>query len=246
MTNIIRFTARDEYGWDVQNKPVPASTLVPQWWKSMTPYEISPNNLEGKSLILENRVANATFKKCTPMLDALVSGYIITLWADVQVRQIKDEVGNHFPRITWKVNAYRGVFLQHGASSMQIPPPAGYSNLVFKYQNTWIPHTPVGYSVLVTSPFGYKDLPFHAVPAIIDSDKSQLEIIPPMWIKEGFEGVIEAGTPLIQITPFKRENWKTEFDYLKTGEYEKLEDKNFNKHIINHYVRNHWSKKSYK
>jgi hypothetical protein len=89
-------------------------------------------------------------------------------------------------------------------------------------------------------------LPLYAIPAIIDSDKSQLEIIPPMWIKEGFEGVIEAGTPLIQLTPFKRDNWKTEFNYLKNGEYEKLEDKNFNKNLINNYVRNHWSKKSYK
>jgi hypothetical protein len=246
MTNTITFTARDEYGWAVQNKPVPASTLVPQWWKSMTPYDVTPDNPEGKSLIVENREANATFKKCTPMLDALVSGYIITLWADVQVRQIKDENSNYFPRITWRVQYPLGIFTQHGFSSRQIPAPLGYSNIVFKYINTWIPHTPNGYSVLVTSPFGYKDLPFYAIPAIIDSDKSQLEIIPPMWIKEGFEGVIEAGTPLIQLTPFKRDNWKAEFNYLKNGEYEKLEDKNFNKNIINNYIRNHWSKKSYK
>jgi hypothetical protein len=246
MTNIITFTAKDEYGWEVQPKPIPASTLVPDWWKSMTPYDVTPDNPEGKSLIVENSESNASFKKCTPMLDALVSGYIITLWADVQVRQIKDQDGTYYPRITWRVNYPYGIFQQHGISSQSIPPPTGYSNIVFKYMNTWIPHTPPGYSVLVTSPFGYKDLPCHAVPAIIDSDKSQLEVIPPMWLKEGFEGIVESGTPLIQITPFKRENWKSEFDYLKNGEYEKLEDKNFNKNIINNYIRNHWSKKSYK
>jgi hypothetical protein len=246
MSNIIKFTAKDEYGWAVQNKPVPASTLLPYWWRNMSPYEVTPNNLDGKKLIIEDLKSNATFKKCTPMLDALVSGYILTLWADVQIRQEKGFDNKFYPRITWRVNYFQGLFHQHGSSSARIPPPTGYSNLVFKYVNTWIPHTPLGYSIIVTSPFGYKDLPFYAIPAIIDSDKSQLELVPPMWIKEGFEGIVEAGTPLVQLTPFKRENWKSEFDYLKNGEYEKIEDKNFNKNIISNYVKNHWSKKSYK
>jgi hypothetical protein len=246
MSNIIKFIAKDEYGWEIQNRPVPASSLVPQWWKDMTPYEISSENLDGKKLIVENKVAYATFKKCTPMLDALVSGYIITLWADVQIRQVKDQDGIFYPRITWRVKDPTGIFQQHGVSSQLLPPPTGYSNSVFKYMNTWIPHTPPGYSTLFTSPFGYKDLPFHAIPAIVDTDKSQLEIVPPMWCKEGFEGIVEAGTPLIQLTPFKRTNWKTEFDYLKNGEYDKLEDKNFNKTLVNHYIKKVWSKKSYK
>jgi len=246
MTNTIKFTARDEHGWKVQPKPVPASTLIPEWWRKMTPYDVSPINLDGKKLILENKVINATFKKCTPMLDAITSGYIIPLWADVQVRQIKDQDGTYYPRITWKVEYYRGVFEPHGFSSRQITPPTGYSTFVFKYINTWIPSTPAGYSVLVTTPFGHRDLPFYAVPAIVDSDKSNLEMIPPMWIKDGFEGIIEAGTPLLQITPFKRNDWKSEFDYYKNGEYEITEDKNFNKYIVAHYVKRFWSKKSYK
>ena len=246
MTNTIKFTAKDEYGWRVQNRPIPTSTKIPDWWRKMTPYSITPDNTAGTKFILENRVANATFKKCTPMLDALSSGYLITLWADVQVRQVKGENGLYFPRITWRVSTSSGVFQQHGDSSERIPPPAGYSNIVFKYINTWIPRTPSGYSVLFTAPFNYENLPFHAVPAIIDSDKSQLEIIPPMWIKEDFEGIVEAGTPLVQLTPFKRDNWKSEFDYLKDGEYQVIEDKNFNKNVISNYIKNHWSKKSYK
>jgi hypothetical protein len=207
---------------------------------------ISEENPDGKKLLVENLSSNASFKKCTPMLDALVSGYIITLWADVLVRQVPSQEGQLNPRITWRVEYSAGVFEQHGFNSNQIPPPLGYSNKVFKYLNTWIPHTPPGYSVMVTSPFGYNNLPFYAVPAIIDSDKSQLELIFPMWVKEGFEGLVEAGTPLIQLTPFKRTNWKTEFDYLKDGEYIKIQDKNFGKNIVNNYIKNHWSKKSYK
>lgn len=247
MSNIIKFIARDEYGWETQNKPVPASSLVPQWWKEITPYDISSENLDGKKLIVENRAANASFKKCTPMLDAITSGYIVTLWADVQVRQVYDEeLNKYFPRVTWRTNDPWGMFTQHGVSSQKIPSPTGYSNIVFKYQNTWIPITPLGYSVLITSPFGHRDLPFHAIPAIIDSDKSQLEILPPMWIKDGFEGIVEEGTPLFQITPFKRENWKAEFDFYTETQYKLIEDKNFNKTLVNHYIKKVWSKKSYK
>jgi|694.fasta_scaffold120427_2 hypothetical protein len=246
MTNVIKFTAKNEYAWTVQQKPVPASTLVPLWWKDMHPYEMGPENPTGKKIIVENQVSNATFKKCTPMLDALLSGYICTLWADVQVRQQKSIDNKFYPKITWRAKYYQGVFQGHQLSSESIPPPTGYSNIVFKYMNTWIPHTPPGYSILVTSPFGYRDLPFYAIPAIIDSDKSNLELLPPMWLKEGFEGIVEAGTPLFQVTPFKRENWRSEFDYLKDGEYEKLEDKSFGKNIVNNYIKNVWSKKSYK
>jgi hypothetical protein len=246
MTNIIKFTAKDEYGWSVQPRPVPASTRIPDWWRNVTPYSVNANNPDGTKFIVEDRISNATFKKCTPMLDALSSGYLITLWADVQVRQFKSETGEYFPRITWRVNTVSGVFQQHGESSEKIPPPLGYSKYVFKYMNTWIPRTPSGYSVLFTAPFNYENLPFYAIPGVVDSDKSSIEIIPPMWLQEGFEGVIEAGTPLVQLLPFKRNDWKAEFDYLKDGEYSIIEDKNFNNTLISHYIKKHWSKKSYK
>jgi hypothetical protein len=235
----IKFTARDPYIGEVALRPIPASQAVPDWWREMTPYRKDGDNPDGKKLIVENRASNATFKKCTPMLDALTSGYIIPLWSDVQVRQVNGEA-----RITWRVGP--DVFEQHGPTSRSIPAPEGYTNQVFKYLNPWIPRTPKGYSIMVTQPFGFHDNPFYAVPAVIDSDASSIEIIPPMWIKEGFEGIIEKGTPMIQITPFKRESWTSEFDVYKEGEFEAIQDRNFHSTIINHYIKNHWSKKTYK
>jgi hypothetical protein len=67
-----------------------------------------------------------------------------------------------------------------------------------------------------------------------------------MWIREGFEGIIEKGTPLVQITPFKRDNWESEFSYMNENEYKYLEDRNFNSYLKNHYVRKVWQKKKYK
>lgn len=235
----IKFTAEDPHMWEVALKPIPASQTIPEWWKSMTPYNQTPDNPDGTKLIVENTVPNITFKKCTPMLDALTSGYILPLWSDVQVRQVGGEA-----RVTWKTK--RNVFEIHGMSSRHINPPEGYTRQVLKYMNPWIPRTPKGYSVMITQPFGRIDNPFYAIPAIIDSDSSSLEVLPPMWIKEGFEGIIEKGTPMVQITPFKRDSWTSEFDFYKQGELDAIRDKNFNSTIVSHYIKNHWSKKTYK
>jgi hypothetical protein len=239
MSEIIKFIATDEYGWEVAPRPFPASQAVPQWWKDMTPYVQNLDNPEGKKFILQNRVANTTFKKCVPMLDAMISGYIIPLWADIQVTQ--NSLG---PQISWRVS--QDVFEIHGGSAEFVENQVGFNKNVFKYLNKWYIKTPPGYSCLITQPFGYRDTHMQAVPAIIDTDKSTLQILPPIWIEEGFEGIIEKGTPIIQVTPFKRTSWKSEFSYLKDGEYQKIEDKNFGSTLINHYVKNVWSKKDYK
>jgi len=235
----IKFIAQDPHVWEAALKPIPASQTIPEWWKSMTPYDRTPYNPDGTKLYVENFESNATFKKCTPMLDALTSGYVIPLWSDVQVRQIGEEA-----RITWRTS--RSIFDPHGPSSSHITPPLGYTRQVVKYLNPWIPRTPKGYSIMVTQPFGSNDSPFHAIPAIIDSDTSSLEVLFPMWIKEGLDGIIEKGTPMVQLTPFKRESWESEFDFYKEGELAAIKDKNFNSTIVSHYIKNHWSKKTYK
>lgn len=239
MTKKITFVARDEYGWEVCERPFPAKQKLPDWWRSMSPYIKTAENPDGKKIDIKEFDTNATFKKCTPMLDALTSGYMIPLWADVLVQQ-HPEKG---PTIKWKTS--RDVFQVHGSMAHAIEPPAGFTNFVVKFLNYWIPKTPSGYSVLVTSPLGFNNLPLRAIPGIIDSDQSTLDILPPMWLKEGFEGIIEKGTPLVQLTPFKRENWEAEFEFLPDGKYQRIEDKNFRGTIVNHYIKNHWSKKTY-
>jgi hypothetical protein len=237
--NKIIFKAINKDQYDTFLKPVPASTLIPSWWKEETPYTVSPGNPDGKKIIINGGQVNTNFKKCTPMLDALTSGYIIPLWTDILVRQVN---GN--PEISWRTN--QNVFSLHGTPFKDIVTPKGYSNVVFKYLNTWIPITPSGYSIFVTPPTGYNDSPFRSVPGIIDTDRSTIEFAPPMWIKDGFEGIVEKGTPLVQITPFKRENWKSEITYYEGNEFEKVQERNFNSNIVNHYIKNVWTKKNYK
>lgn len=234
----INFIARDEYSWQVAPRPFPIKQALPDYMRKEPPYIISEENPDGTRLIVDNLISNASFKKCTPMLDSLITGYAIPLWSDVQIRYKNNE-----PYITWRVK--HPVFELHGYNTRNITPPTGYNSQVFKYLNRWIPRTPKGYSILVTQPFGYRDTPIHAVSAIVDSDKPTIEILPPVWIKENFEGVVEKGTPIVQLIPFKRDDWKSRFSFLKDGEYEKFEDSTFGSTLINHYIKNIWSKKKF-
>jgi hypothetical protein len=241
MSKNINFRARSKSQFEVQLKPYPAVKQLPKWFLDMDPY-FDPNGdypIDGK-LHFRKRSANATFKKCVPLLDGMSSGYIIPLWTDVMV-----EIESNLPLIFWKTK--NDVFQQHGQSSQEIVPPPGYTNIVYKYLNCWIPQTPKGYSCLITSPIGHHDLAFKAIPAIIDTDKSTLELVFPMWVKKDFEGIVEKGTPMIQIIPFKRDDWDSTFDYYEDEVYENIiQEKNFNSTMVGHYLKNHHSKKKFK
>lgn len=233
--NKIKFTFLSEYGWGIEAaRPRPASSIIPKWFKEMGQYD----DPEGIRVI--DRTSNATAKKCTPMLDSMTSGYILSLWSDILVHQ-EEQTG---PQLSWKVD--RNVFSLHGESSRKIPPPTGYDNIVFKYNSLMTITTPPKYSILVVPPLAHHDLPIKAIPAIIDTDKPTIDLAFPVWIKSGFNGVIEKGTPVVQIIPFKKESWTSEIDYMTDKEFVLHMDNNFNSSIKNHYIKNIWSKKEFR
>jgi hypothetical protein len=240
MSKNINFRAASKTDFEVQTKPYPASKQLPEWFSNAKPYFDRPGQPNDGKLHFRNRDANATFKKCTPLLDAITAGYIVPLWTDVMVEQ-----NDGFPEIFWK--NITDIFSLHGNPSKEIPAPPGYDQVVYKYHNCWIPQTPKGYSCLITSPVGYSDLIFKAIPAIVDTDKSTLQLVFPMWVKTGFEGIVEKGTPMVQIIPFKRDDWNSTFDHYEEDEYARvIQEKNFNSTMVGHYLKNHHSKKKFK
>jgi hypothetical protein len=239
MAKLIKFTAQDPYFFEVCPKPIPASQAVPQWWKDAPPYMITENNPTGTKLNLNGMSRQASFKKCTPMLDSITSGYVFPLWADVLVTQT-----DQGPSLTWRVS--KSVFSLHTKGG-KMPTFPGYHEQPFKYNNAWIPKLPKGYSAYITPVAGNPDAIFHPITGIIDYDKSIHQLSVPGYIKEGFEGIIEKGTPMFQLTPFKRENWVSEFDhYTDFHTYSAIEDREVLATIINNYIKNVWHKKSYK
>lgn len=204
---IIEFKSIDESTFEFCEKPYPASKLIPDWWKDSTSSFENPYD--------HNRTISK-FKRCMPMFDLLTAGYLIPLHADIEV--VND---NNGPVINW--NLPRPVIEQHMPGKVSgIEIPDGYSESVFKYLNNWIIKTPPGYSALITHPFGYKNLPFYSYSGIVDSDTYHADINTPFVLKKGFSGIILKGTPMMQIIPFKRENWKSEITKGSVAETEKI------------------------
>lgn len=200
----IKFIAPDPHVMEVREKPRPASEFVPDWWKTMPPYSNS------KKLNLDPR-PNVTAKKCFPLLDGITAGYIATLWADLLVTQTESG-----PYVKWNTHVDVLEAWSHDQSS-SYEVPEGFSRTVFKYFHGWVIETPPGYSCLITHPIGYPNLPIKTITGVIDTDSLKTFANSPFFIKEGFEGIIEKGTPMFQIIPFKRDSWESEYELIDTA-----------------------------
>jgi hypothetical protein len=238
MNKKIDFWATSKMMYDIAPKPEPASKYIPEWWKDADPYVRGPKNLDGKTLVVEENNSNASFKKCRPMLDTLTFGYMLPLWSDVLVTNNNGQIS-----IDWRVSY--PVFEDHNGQEVEVPD--GYSKtLQLKYRNPWVPKLPKGYSLLVIPPAGYPNPVFKPIFGIIDYDNSKHPLLPPVFVKEGFSGIVEKGTPIAQIVPFKRDNWQSSFNYYDQEEFFAILNKESLSTIANNYVKNIWTNKSFK
>lgn len=220
--------------------PQPAKTKIPSWYKNM-PNHVNDDNKSGLSLNV-NSAVNTTLKACSPFLDCLTTGYIFELSADVEVRK---QVNNTF-LVRWRTIEDM-VTLHSEDQHPNFPTPQeGSSTSVFKWYNPFNIKTPKGYSCLFTHPFNRNELPFRTLSGVVDTDSYTNCVQFPFQILD-FEGpfmIIEKGTPLAQIMPFKRENWTH-----KTHEYDETIAKAhgfelFSK-IVRSYKNQYWQKKTY-
>ena len=227
----IKFIAPNSHVMQVREKPLPASKFIPEWWKQMSPHMNNKFDLTPQP--------NATAKKCFPLLDGITAGYIVTLWADLLVTQ-RDGA----PYVKWATDV-NVLEVWSSKQSYGYEIPEGYNETVFKYQHGWVIETPKNYSCLITHPIGYPNIPIRTLSGIIDTDSLKTFANSPFVIKEGFEGIIEKGTPMFQIIPFKRDNWESEYIQMSPEEdyinHEKLHSK-----IVSSYGRFLRKNKNYK
>lgn len=198
----IKFIAENEHCWNVKEKPVPASQLLPQWWKDLKKYSSEEQKFE------LSPAPNSTVKQCFPTLDILNAGYIFTLPADIFISTGEDDQ----PEARWAVG-YRvlDVWAPNQVSTFEIPD--GFSSRVFKNTHGWRIETPPGWSCFFSHPIGYQNLPFRSLPGIVDTDLLKSEINTPLVFKKGWTGILEKGTPMFQIIPFERNSWQAEYSF---------------------------------
>jgi len=216
---------------------------VPDWYKTIPMYKDADGQAAGK-LVVKDGHANYSLKSCMPFLDSMLTGYMLTLWCDVQVRL---ENGNTY--LDW-INQTEELAPVVSAPNPRVPSSAGHTPYVFSWKSQWGIKTPKGYSCILTHPFNREDLPFKTTTGVMDTDQWGIWGTQPFSLQEGWEGVIKAGTPLVQIIPFKRESWKSTVD-VETGEGSLSEWANYeyarhSSKFRGYYKNNYWLKKEYK
>lgn len=166
--------------------PIPAGREIPEWYKSIP--SVRENDL--------------TIKKCVPVLDGFSTGYLFRTSVDVMY----DSETQRFLD-----NGIESQITSHGdfqIDGMELD--SSLSPHPYKWINKFLWQTPKGYSTLFVHPLNRTDLPFQSISAVVDTDDFPLSVQFPFFIKKDFNGLIPAGTPIIQAIPFKRDDWKLE------------------------------------
>ncbi|MFM9977402.1 MAG: DUF6065 family protein [Sphingomonadaceae bacterium] len=170
--------------------PAPAKQAIPDWFKRLVPVQrdaIGPNNTA------------LTVKRCMPFLDALTFGWIIPLAATVRFEVseggTKIDCGWDFDKV---MVSPHGVDQVTGHPRLPMPP--------MKFHNHWAIETPPGWSCLFVPALNRPHPMFEIASGIVDTDQYRAPIHFPFFAT-GAEGVhvVEKGTPVAQVIPFRRE-----------------------------------------
>jgi hypothetical protein len=215
-----------------------SSLHIPEWYKQS---KQKVKGLENLSLIPQSpAVTTSTYKKCSPFLDALTNGYIFYLTQDIEV--MKKEDGSPF--IMWRSDELHPVSEHNNYQWDGMHYPENCYEYLYKWQNHLCIKTPKRYSTLFTHPHNRFDLPFYTLSGVVDTDRYNSAVHFPFFIKKDFTGIIKAGTPVAQITFFKRERW---FRNIKKYNKKFIDKENFIflKTIERSYKNLVWQKKEY-
>jgi len=215
---------------------VPSSKALPEWYKN------TPSSLTHNSTLEELSNRKQGLKACMPFLDAMIQGYIISLWCDlyVSVTYNNEEEGPPIPivQFTWPPNFMSitnpedetlptELIANHPKEQTEGVPIMEESlggAPAFKLNSPWIIETPKNYSSLFVPILNNPPKNMSFFSAIVATDTYHDRInFPFVWTgKEEWEGVIPSGTPLIQVIPFKRDDFQHEIIELSEEDKDKL------------------------
>lgn len=181
-------------------KPVPASKEIPSWYSELNSY------IDDKKQPRYDGTTPSTIKKCMPVFDLMVAGYLIKSTADVYVSTRDGE-----PFYQWST-----LELIDFHPIEQAPNHPYQNGTIYpKWHNHWSIKTPKGYSALFMQPV-HRESVFKILPAVVDTDTFTAPVNFPFVLNDiNFEGMIPKGTPIAQVIPFKREDWLMEFGQEK-------------------------------
>lgn len=251
-TNKIEFWI-EEHLYDVIEHPTPALKNIPEWYKKAPRYFSADQNV-GYGLRDQGfgSEPKGTYKSCMPFLDALQMGYTITLWQDLVYEKKFGKI--HF---SWHMafNEGRPPFVEHSMAQSQGVPiiDDGVIKNFVKFESPWKVVTPPGYSILMVPCLNHFEKRFFIASGVVESDDYLGGLgVPCVWLdtdlEEGEVRVLPKGTPLAQIIPFRREDYKMEVVKMdKKKEYKKwLWQNKLAAYVTSSYKKLFWKKKTYR
>lgn len=240
----IQFIPDNEYAEKIFNMPEPSKNFVPKWYKEMNLFIEKKDKKHG--IAINNRFApNTTIKACSPFSDALFSGYIWSLPADIEIRKFQIENQKEIS-FRWRTHG-PDLISEHSLNQHPGMPSLINGELfVMKWSFNFIIKTPPGYSTLFTHPLNRHDLPFRTFSGVVDTDTYTQSIQFPFQIYDFKEEILilEKGTPVCQFVPFKRDNWSSKKEKYNKDDVEK-KSFNFKSKIVRSYKNQFWNKKEY-
>lgn len=161
---------------------------------------------------LDDGGVDLTVKHCLPFIDALTTGFIIPLQADVTF---------HDGEVTWDWPYDESPVGFHFPTQAPGVPFVDEDEVVLKAHNFWSIHTDPGYSTLFTHPFNRLDLPFRTLSGLVDTDSfDSLPVhFPMIWVDRDFHGTLPAGTPVAQCLPVPRDRLELDIQAMDEEEY---------------------------
>lgn len=232
--NTIEFVKVDEIS--ELYHPYPAGSKLPDWYLNTKPGTGNP--LDGAHA--------SSIRHCMPSYDAITAGYIIPTHAEYWVSQVEDNTEPNGKRAEFTMReGIQRIVSQPGIHAPNHPQKGPHKDFM-KFASPWIFKTPPGYSTLFVPPMQAPNDYFTALPAIIDTDSFYHRIAFPFTLNDPeFTGLIPAGIPMIQVIPFKRDQWKMEIKDVDI----KLATEAMARHASKFhraYLSLFWSKKSFK
>lgn len=223
--------------------PKPAKQYIPKWYSDLESFH------GGKPEVSSyyNGKANTTMKMCMPFADSFNMGYIQEAWQEVAITLIKNELTGLYDLEWFNATEPQMINMREQPEKNKFPIQDIFYPFEFTWNPVWVPELPKGYSVIITHPFNRTDLPFYTLTGVIDADgftrqssKNNL----PFLLKKDFNGIIKKGTPLFQMIPILREEWK----YIKSSYNEEKQIKilhDMRQYFWSGYKKLYWKKKSF-
>ena len=219
----------------VLEKPKPSSEYIPEWYKNAKPY-LSP---DGKKAPTLDGSPVSTVKRCMPLWDLMTAGYIIETPYDIYVHQTPE--GPFFQWGEQQAIAFQSM------EQFQNHPYSRDIDYAVRILHPWSIKTPKGWSVLICEPQHQEPGPLICTNAIVDTDNYSIPFNMFFKLRDPkFEGMIPAGTPFIQVIPFKRESWTSELGTGKERGKFNIDRIKFNTVFFDRYKKFWWQRKEYK